>query len=225
MGGVAVLNADDPRVLAMAASTAARVVTFGRAADADVRAVGVTADEAGRAGFTLVTAQGSAPVQLRLYGEHHVSNALAAAALAGELGLATDAIAAGLSEALPRSRWRMEVTRRADGVTVVNDAYNANPESLRAALATLAVMTDSGRRHRAFAVLGLMTELGEAEEEFHEEAGGWPRGRRGRPDRGRRRRRADPDRGQGRAILVGRDAARARPGGRRGRAGGPAARR
>jgi UDP-N-acetylmuramoyl-tripeptide--D-alanyl-D-alanine ligase len=169
--GVAVLNADDPRVLAMAGVTAARVVTFGRSAAADVRAIAVTSDEAGRAGFTLVTPEGSAPVQLRLHGEHHVSNALAAAALAAELGLAVDAIAAGLTEALPRSRWRMEVTRRADGVTVVNDAYNANPESLRAALATLAVMTGSGRRQRGFAVLGLMTELGQAEEEFHEEAG------------------------------------------------------
>ena len=169
--GVAVLNADDPRVLAMAEVTPARVVTFGRSPEAGVRAVDVTVDEAGRAGFTLVTAEGSAPVRLRLYGEHHVSNALAAAALAAELGLATDAIAAGLSAAQARSRWRMEVTRRPDGVTIVNDAYNANPESLRAALATLSAMTDRGRRHRGFAVLGLMTELGDQEEEFHEEAG------------------------------------------------------
>ena len=169
--GVAVLNADDPRVLAMAEVTSARVVTFGRSPDAGVRAVDVTLDETGRAGFTLVTAGGTAPVRLRLYGEHHVSNALAAAALAAELGLATDAIAAGLSAAQARSRWRMEVTRRPDGVTIINDAYNANPESLRAALATLSAMTDSGRRHRGFAVLGLMTELGDREEEFHEEAG------------------------------------------------------
>jgi len=171
MGGVAVLNADDPRVLAMAAVTPARVVTFGRAADADVRAADVIVDEAGRAGFTLVTAAGSAPVQLRLHGEHHVSNALAAAALAAELGMTTDAIAAGLSAAEARSRWRMEVTRRPDGVTIVNDAYNAVPEGMRAALATLSAMTGGGRRHRGFAVLGYMTELGDRAEEFLEEAG------------------------------------------------------
>jgi UDP-N-acetylmuramoyl-tripeptide--D-alanyl-D-alanine ligase len=176
--GVAVLNADDPRVLAMAARTAARVVTFGTIAghrDAgpgdrpDVRAVGVTTDDLGRAAFTLVTHAGAAPVRLRLHGAHHVSNALAAAALAAELGMELDAIAAGLSAAVARSRWRMEVTERGDGVTIVNDAYNANPESVRAALRALTDMTAGGRR--GFAVLGQMTELGEESEEFHEEVG------------------------------------------------------
>ncbi len=167
--GVAVLNADDSRVLAMAARTAARVVTFGRSPGADVRAVDVTVDGQSRAAFTLVTPSGSAPVALALHGEHHVTNALAAAALAGELGMETEAIARGLSTAVSRSRWRMEVTDRADGVTIVNDAYNANPESVRAALAALAAMTAGGRR--GFAVLGQMTELGDQEQHFHEEAG------------------------------------------------------
>jgi UDP-N-acetylmuramoyl-tripeptide--D-alanyl-D-alanine ligase len=173
--GVAVLNADDPRVLAMAGRTAARVVTFGQdpagggGRRPDVRAAAVRPDELGRAGFTLVTEAGAAPVRLRLHGAHHVTNALAAAALAAELGLGLDAIAAGLSAAVPRSRWRMEVTERPDGVTVVNDAYNANPESVRAALAALADMTAGGRR--GFAVLGEMTELGAQAERFHEEAG------------------------------------------------------
>jgi UDP-N-acetylmuramoyl-tripeptide--D-alanyl-D-alanine ligase len=173
--GVAVLNADDPRVLAMAARTAARVVTFAAAAGSgtgsrpDVRAVGLTTDELGRASFSLVTQAGAAPVRLRLHGAHHVTNALAAAALAAELGMELDAIAAGLSAAVARSRWRMEVTDRADGVTVVNDAYNANPESVRAALAALADMTAGGRR--GFAVLGQMTELGEESQGFHEEVG------------------------------------------------------
>jgi UDP-N-acetylmuramoyl-tripeptide--D-alanyl-D-alanine ligase len=169
--GVAVLNADDPRVLAMAARTAARVVTFSTTAGGrpDVRAVGITTDDLGRASFSLVTAAGAAPVRLRLHGAHHVSNALAAAALAAELGMDLDAIAAGLSAAVARSRWRMEVTERADGVTVVNDAYNANPESVRAALAALGDMTAGGRR--GFAVLGQMTELGEESDGFHEEAG------------------------------------------------------
>jgi len=166
--GVAVLNADDPRVAAMAARTAARVVTFGRGPGADYRATGVTVDDAGRPGFTLVTGAGSAPVQLRLHGEHNVANALAAAALASQLGMDVAGIAAGLSAAAARSRWRMEVTRRPDGVTVVNDAYNANPEAVRAALSALAAMAGGGR---AFAVLGYMTELGDQAEELHEEAG------------------------------------------------------
>jgi UDP-N-acetylmuramoyl-tripeptide--D-alanyl-D-alanine ligase len=166
--GVALLNADDPRVLAMAAATAARVVTFGRDSAAAVRAENVTADEAGRARFTLVMSDGSAPVALRLHGEHNVSNALAAAALAGQLGMSVTAIAAGLSAAVPRSRWRMEFTERPDGVTVINDAYNANPEAMRAALGTLAVLA---RSRRAFAVLGYMTELGDQAREFHEQAG------------------------------------------------------
>jgi UDP-N-acetylmuramoyl-tripeptide--D-alanyl-D-alanine ligase len=166
--GVAVLNADDPRVAAMAARTRARVVTFGRSPEADVRAEAVRLDELGRAGFTLVTPSGSAPVQLRLYGDHQVANALAAAALAAELGMQADAIGAGLSAAVTRSRWRMEVTKRPDGVVVVNDAYNANPESVRAAISTLAVMAADGR---AIAVLGQMTELGGDADELHEAAG------------------------------------------------------
>jgi UDP-N-acetylmuramoyl-tripeptide--D-alanyl-D-alanine ligase len=166
--GVAVLSADDARVAAMADRTAARVVTFGRAPGADYRAAGVAVDEAGRPGFTLVTGAGSAPVQLRLHGEHNVANALAAAALASQLGMDVADVAAGLSAATARSRWRMEVTRRPDGVTVVNDAYNANPEAVSAALSAVAAMAAGGR---AFAVLGYMTELGAQAEELHEEAG------------------------------------------------------
>jgi UDP-N-acetylmuramoyl-tripeptide--D-alanyl-D-alanine ligase len=152
--GVAVLNADDPRVAAMAARTGARAVTFG--AHADVRAEALTLD-AGRARFRLVTPSGSAPVALRLVGAHHVGNALAAAAVAGELGGTPEAVAATLSAAAPASRWRMEVMDRADGVTVVNDAYNANPDSMAAALRALAALA-VGRR--TWAVLGPMQELG-----------------------------------------------------------------
>jgi UDP-N-acetylmuramoyl-tripeptide--D-alanyl-D-alanine ligase len=166
--GAAVLNADDPRVLAMAAHTSARVVTFGRSPGADVRAADVVLDEAGRPGFTLQTPAGSAPVRLRLHGEHNVINALAAAALAGQLGMDIAAVAAGLSAATARSRWRMEVTQRPDGVTVVNDAYNASPEAVRAALSALVAMS---RGRRAFAVLGHMAELGAQAEELHEQAG------------------------------------------------------
>jgi UDP-N-acetylmuramoyl-tripeptide--D-alanyl-D-alanine ligase len=166
--GVAVLNADDHRVAAMAARTRARVVTFGRPEKADVRAVGVQLDDAGRPGFTLVASGGSAAVRLQLHGEHHVTNALAAAALAEQVGMDVPAIAARLSAAVARSRWRMEVTRLPDGVTVVNDAYNANPDSVRAAIAALKTMS---RGHRGFAVLGHMTELGDDADRLHAEVG------------------------------------------------------
>jgi len=166
--GVALLNADDPRVLAMAERTAARVVTFGLRPGAVVRAEGVTLGGDGRASFTLVTPAGSAPVRLRLLGAHNVVNALAAAALAGELGMPVPDVAEGLSAATPRSKWRMEVTERADGVTIINDAYNANPEAIAAALQTLAVVA---RGRRAFAVLGPMNELGDESRQRHEEAG------------------------------------------------------
>ncbi len=167
--GVALLNADDPLVLAMAERTAARVVTFGQDPGATVRAAGVTLDGRGRAGFTLVTPQGSAPVRLRLLGAHNVVNALAAAALAGELGLGVAEAADGLSAATARSKWRMEVTERPDGVTVINDAYNASPEAVAAALETLAAVA---RGRRAFAVLGSMNELGGESRQWHEQAGG-----------------------------------------------------
>jgi UDP-N-acetylmuramoyl-tripeptide--D-alanyl-D-alanine ligase len=166
--GVALLNADDPRVAAMAGQTPARVVTFGRARSADLRAEDVRLDGHGRPRFTLAGSSGRGDVRLRLYGEHNVSNALAAAGIAAELGLPIGEIAERLSAAQPRSRWRMEVTERPDGITVLNDAYNANPEAVAAALDTVAVMA---RGRRAFAVLGPMNELGAQSAARHEEAG------------------------------------------------------
>src|SRR6266576_131355 len=177
--GVAILNADDPRVLAMAARTAARVVTFSASPHARTSLVShvpqplvgagdIRLDELGRPSFTLLTPEGSAPVTLRLHGAHNVPNALAAAALAGELGMNLDGIADGLGAAVARSRWRMEVHRRADGVTVINDAYNANPESVRAAIDALAHLARDGR---GFAVLGHMAELGGTSRASHEDIG------------------------------------------------------
>ncbi len=154
--GLAVLNADDPPVAAMRSRTVARVTTFGRSPGADVRADHVET-VAGRSSFVLATSVGSARVALGLLGEHQVSNALAAAAVGLELGLGLDSVARVLTSARPRSRWRMEVHDRADGVTVINDAYNASPESMRAALRTLA---EVGRGRRTWAVLGEMRELG-----------------------------------------------------------------
>ena len=172
-GGVAVLNADDPNVAAMAARTAARVVTTsvdpGR--DADLKAVGVTLDDLSRASFTLQARSGRAPVTLKLHGGHHVANALAAAAVAAELGMDVQAIADALSAATARSKKRMELHERPDGVLVVNDAYNANPDSTRAAIAALAHLTGNGASRRGLAVLGYMAELGDIAAESHAEAG------------------------------------------------------
>jgi UDP-N-acetylmuramoyl-tripeptide--D-alanyl-D-alanine ligase len=155
--GVAVLNADDPAVRAMAGRSAARVVLVGQAADATVTARDLRLD-AGRPRFRLVTPAGSAPVALALVGAHHVGNALAAAAVAVELGATPDGVAAALGAATPASRWRMEVSDRPDGVTVINDAYNANPDSMRAALEALTAL---GAGRRTWAVLGRMGELGD----------------------------------------------------------------
>ncbi|MEV7688599.1 UDP-N-acetylmuramoyl-tripeptide--D-alanyl-D-alanine ligase [Streptomyces bungoensis] len=166
--GAAVLNADDPLVRAMAARTKAKVVLFGESAEADVRAENVRLTDSGQPSFRLHTPSGAADVTMRLYGEHHVSNALAAAAVAHELGMSAEEIATALSEAGSLSRWRMEVTERPDGVTIVNDAYNANPESMRAALRALAAM---GRGRRTWAVLGKMAELGDEALAEHDAVG------------------------------------------------------
>ncbi|MEU6883626.1 UDP-N-acetylmuramoyl-tripeptide--D-alanyl-D-alanine ligase [Streptomyces sp. NPDC046712] len=172
-GGVAILNADDPLVRAMAARTHARVILFGEAPESDVRAENVRLTENGQPSFSLHTPTGCSDVTLRLYGEHHVSNALAAAAVAHELGMAAEEIATALSEAGTLSRWRMEVTERPDGVTIVNDAYNANPESMRAALRALAAMGRAAQVQggRTWAVLGKMAELGDASLAEHDAVG------------------------------------------------------
>ena len=149
----------------------ARIVTFGiqsRVPQPSFRAVDIRLDDLGRPSFTLLTPEGSAPVSLRLHGAHNVPNALAAAALAGELGLGLGETADGLSAAVARSRWRMEVRQRADGVTIINDAYNANPESVRAAIDALRHLARDGR---GFAVLGHMAELGDSSPASHAEVG------------------------------------------------------
>ncbi|MFJ4750153.1 UDP-N-acetylmuramoyl-tripeptide--D-alanyl-D-alanine ligase [Streptomyces albogriseolus] len=172
-GGVAVLNADDPYVRAMASRTKAKVILFGESGEADVSAENVRLTDSGQPSFRLHTPSGASDVTMRLYGEHHVSNALAAAAVAHELGMSADEIARALSEAGSLSRWRMEVTERPDGVTVVNDAYNANPESMKAALRALAAMGEASRAKggRTWAVLGKMAELGDEALAEHDAVG------------------------------------------------------
>ncbi|MEU9169386.1 UDP-N-acetylmuramoyl-tripeptide--D-alanyl-D-alanine ligase [Streptomyces sp. NPDC048420] len=166
--GTAVLNADDPLVRAMASRTKAKVILFGESGEADVRAENVRLMDSGQPAFMLHTPSGASEVTMRLYGEHHVSNALAAAAVAHELGMSATEIATALSGAGSLSRWRMEVTERPDGVTIVNDAYNANPESMRAALRALAAM---GKGRRTWAVLGKMAELGDEALAEHDAVG------------------------------------------------------
>jgi UDP-N-acetylmuramoyl-tripeptide--D-alanyl-D-alanine ligase len=166
---VAILNADDPLVKAMADRAKARVVLVGE--NQEVRAEDILFDEQARAIFRLVTPKGSAMVTLALHGAHHVGNALTAAAVALELGATPSDIARSLSAAQRRSARRMEVTTRADGVTIVNDSYNANPESMAAGLRTLARMAGPDGQRRTWAVLGLMGELGDSHTEEHEEIG------------------------------------------------------
>ena len=169
--GLAVLNADDDYVIKMAQRTDAPVLTFGEQPTARVRAADVRLDEHGRAAFTLVADGVEAPVALRFVGEHHVSNALAAAAVSIGVGLSVPEIAAALSRAEPLSGGRMSVSRRADGVTVIDDAYNANPESVRAGLKALATLARSRPQARSWAVLGQMAELGERSDEEHDAIG------------------------------------------------------
>jgi len=166
--GVAVLNADDERVRAMAGRTGARVVLVGEADDATVRARDVTFDERGRAAYTLVTPVGLQPVRLGLTGRHQVGNSLAAAAVAIELGMPLTEVAAALGDLQLVSTRRMDVFDRPDGVTVIDDSYNANPASMGAALRALA---DLGSGRRTLAVLGYMAELGDFERAGHEEVG------------------------------------------------------
>ena len=166
--GTAVLNADDHRVAAMAARTEAEVVFFGLSRQAQIRAEDVSLDDRGRPRFTLLTPTGKAPVAMRLLGAHQVSNALAVAAVAHRLGLATDLVADALSRAETVTGGRMQLFERPDGVTVVDDAYNANPDSMRAALQALAAM---GGGRRTVAVLGAMAELGGITDAAHREVG------------------------------------------------------
>lgn len=165
---VAVLNRDDPYVTRMAELTAARVRWFGQHPEAEVRASGVDSDASGTR-FTLHIGDASRPVVFRVLGEHHVTNALAAAAVGSELGLTLEQIVEALEGATRAARWRMEVMGGRDGITVVNDAYNASPDSMAAGLRTLAQIARPGAR--TVAVLGAMSELGEYSIEEHRRIG------------------------------------------------------
>ncbi|UZX02674.1 UDP-N-acetylmuramoyl-tripeptide--D-alanyl-D-alanine ligase [Arthrobacter sp. CDRTa11] len=159
--GTAIVNLDDDRVAAMRSRTSAAVLGFTANGHSDgaVLAASPDTNTAGNPEFDLVLPSGDPGLHVssRLIGAHHLGNLLAAAAAAFAAGVPGRDIATSLSTQAAASRWRMERTERPDGVTVINDAYNANPESMRAALRTLA---DLGRGRRTWAVLGAMLELG-----------------------------------------------------------------
>ncbi|MGH9002532.1 MAG: Mur ligase family protein, partial [Acidimicrobiia bacterium] len=162
-GGTAILNADEDTTPDLAARSAAPVLTAGSTPAADVRFSDVTLDDELRPSFRLETPWGGADVgPLPVRGAHQAMNAAFAVAVAGVLGLSPEAAAEGMAEAVG-SAWRMELTRTPGGLLVLNDAYNANPSSMRAALHALAAL-GSGRR---FAVLGHMAELGEQSDSYH----------------------------------------------------------
>ncbi|QNQ90562.1 UDP-N-acetylmuramoyl-tripeptide--D-alanyl-D-alanine ligase [Corynebacterium poyangense] len=164
--GIAILNADDPFVIGMSARTTAKVVSYSvatpPAVDADIYASNIDLDDIARAAFDLhLPREETRRVHLGVFGAHQVSNALAAAAVGQYCGLGMADIVTALEEAKPASAHRMDVHTRGDGVTVINDSYNANPESMRAGIAALAYTASARPDAHSFAVLGEMGELGE----------------------------------------------------------------
>jgi UDP-N-acetylmuramoyl-tripeptide--D-alanyl-D-alanine ligase len=165
-GGLAVLNADDPRVHAMAAGSR-RTTLFGLSAPATVRAEKVRLHGLEGSNFTLVTPRGAADVYLRLPGQHSISNALAAAAVALEFDFDAAAIAVAIHGFSPPSR-RLNVVSGRDGATLIDDCYNASPGSMEAALAVLRLAAPGSVK---VAVLGDMLELGDHAEKGHDDIG------------------------------------------------------
>jgi UDP-N-acetylmuramoyl-tripeptide--D-alanyl-D-alanine ligase len=168
--GLAVLGVDDPLVAAMRSRTDAEVIGFGSSPDADVRVEDLTLDANARPKFALVTPQGRTKLTMQLSGAHHAMNAAAAAAVGLAEGLSLNEISEALHDVAEVSAHRMGLTTRADGLLVVDDAYNANPESVRAALDALQVLAD-GRTGSSWAVLGEMRELGAHAADLHRDVG------------------------------------------------------
>ncbi len=163
------LNADDGYVRAMADGTAAEITWFGSAGDSNYRASNYSLSIEGT-GFDLHWPDGQTNhLTLKILGEHHVMNALASAAAADLLGVNRQTIISRLEQMELAERWRMQLLQREDGASIINDAYNASPDSMKAALQTLAQLGRSGRR--TVAVLGEMAELGEFSAAEHDTIG------------------------------------------------------
>jgi UDP-N-acetylmuramoyl-tripeptide--D-alanyl-D-alanine ligase len=167
VGGLAVLNADDPATARLRARVRGRVLTVGSGGAVDVRIARIETGPDLRADVELTTPWGTVRARLGLRGAHQAANAALAAAVALDAGVTPDVVAAGL-ESASGSLWRMELTSTAAGVVVLNDAYNANPHSVAAALSALRYLPVPGRRH---AVLGEMRELGPTAVAAHAEIG------------------------------------------------------
>ena len=166
--GIAILGTYDQFTPKMSAGMDLKTVYFGERSDCDVRAADIEIRE-GRANFDLVTSGGRAPISLQLLGAHQIANALAAASVASTLGMSVESIAAALSTAEQSSKWRMELIDAGD-IAIINDSYNANPESMTAALRTLALLAQE-RGGVAWAILGKMHELGASSAHQHESIG------------------------------------------------------
>ena len=166
--GIAVLGLYDPYTPKMATNFDGRVITFGESAEADVRAADIEIRE-GSPHFDLVDGEGRVSVGMRLIGSQQIPNALAAAAAAIALGISNDHIATALSTAVSRSKWRMQI-HELPGLLLINDAYNANPESMEAALFSLRLFAQE-RGGSAWAFLGKMHELGASSAQAHGKIG------------------------------------------------------
>lgn len=166
--GVAVLNADDPVTAAMSSRARGRVLTFGLESGADLRGTRVELDDRGQPSFDVEFDGDKVRVRLRAVGRHQVPNGLAVIGGCLSVGVSLEAAAAALEQARVGSPWRMEVIRTAGGAVVINDAYNANPESMSAALRALVAVAGSSE---TCAVIGSMRELGELSVEAHRDIG------------------------------------------------------
>jgi UDP-N-acetylmuramoyl-tripeptide--D-alanyl-D-alanine ligase len=169
VNGTAVINGDDDYAAFLASISRAPVVTFGQSARADVRAIDIKMEKSGKVIFTLRSKGGNkASIRIPLAGRHNVGNVLAAAAVGEIMGVDMESIAESIAGA-ELTGWRMEMITKPEEITIINDAYNANPVSMRSALMALG---DISRNKRAIAVLGDMRELGPVSEEAHLEVGG-----------------------------------------------------
>jgi UDP-N-acetylmuramoyl-tripeptide--D-alanyl-D-alanine ligase len=166
--GTAILNADDPRVLAMRSITSGPVLTFGLSESADVRVLDLAMDRLGRPSFTLRAADAAVRATLPLVGAHQALNAAAAAAAGLAVGISLDAAAHSMATA-SLSRWRLELRELANGATLLNDSYNSSPGSARSSLDALATVDG----HRRIAVLGAILELGAASDAEHHAVGAY----------------------------------------------------